>query len=166
MTFMPANFFGAGYSGVYHVGYVVEDLAAAMTQFNTAIGARFLDHYVSVRYRDAENNLVAVELHTSFSVDGPTHIELIEAAPGTIWDLGRGPALHHIGLWTDDVPAEAARLERAGLMAAASCVDPDDDSRLGYFSYHDNPQGSMVELVDINKQQGMCEWIGGSGASV
>jgi catechol 2,3-dioxygenase-like lactoylglutathione lyase family enzyme len=165
MTFIPSNFFGTDVSAIYHVGYVVENLNDAMGQFSEAIGARFVDHFVTTRYRDASNSIVTVELHTSFSLDGPTHIELIEAKPGSIWDIGSGPGLHHIGLWTDDVPAEAARLVRAGLTAVASSMDPDDESSPGYFSYHRNPQGNMIELVDINKQQGMRDWIGASAAS-
>jgi hypothetical protein len=165
MTFIPANFFGADVGALYHVGYVVENLNDAMGQFGDAIGVRFMDHFVTARYRDAGNSIVTVELHTSFSLQGPTHIELIEAMPGSIWDIGSGPGLHHIGLWTDDVPAEAERLARAGLPAVASGVDSGDESSGGYFSYHSNPQGSLVELVDISKQQGMRDWIGASGAS-
>ena len=165
MTFIPANFFGTDVGAIYHVGYVVENLNDAMVQFSEAIGVRFVDHFVTATYRDAGNSIVTVELHTSFSLDGPTHLELIEAMPGSIWEIGSGPGLHHIGLWTDDVPAEAARLARAGLTAVASSVDPDDEASPGYFSYHRNPQGSLVEIVDIGMQQGMRDWIGAPGPS-
>jgi Glyoxalase/Bleomycin resistance protein/Dioxygenase superfamily len=165
MTFIPADFFGTDVGAIYHVGYVVENIDGAMSQFSEAIGVSFVDHFVTARYRDAGNSIVTVELHTSFSLQGPTHIELIEAMPGSIWEIGSGPRLHHIGLWTDDVPAEAARLVCAGLTPVASGLDPDDESSSGYFSYHRNPQGSLVELVDINMQQGMRDWIGASGTS-
>src|SRR6266516_1189387 len=110
VTFIPARMFGVETSAVYHVGYVVEDLAAAMAQFSDAIGARWVDHVVHARYLDEHKEQVDVDLHTSFSLDGPVHIELIEAAPGTIWELGSGAAMHHVGLWTDDVATEAERL--------------------------------------------------------
>jgi lactoylglutathione lyase len=159
MTFIPAEQFGLDVSAVYHVGYVVEDLVAAMAQFTDTIGARWVDHFVDVRYRDHEGATVEVNLHTSFSLDGPTHIELIEAAPDTIWQLGNGPSLHHIGLWTDDIPAEAERLMRTGMPAVASGFGPDNTTDTGYFSYHANPLGAKVELVDIAKQQGMHDWM-------
>jgi catechol 2,3-dioxygenase-like lactoylglutathione lyase family enzyme len=165
MTFIPANFFGTDVSAIYHVGYVVENLNDAMGQFSEAIGARFVDHFVTATYRDVGNSIVTVELHTSFSLDGPTHIELIEAKAGSIWEIGSGPGLHHIGLWTDDVPAEAARLARAGLTAVASSVDPDDEASPSYFSYHRNLAGSLVEIVDIGMQQGMRDWIATPGPS-
>ena len=146
MTFIPASAFGVGTSGIYHVGYVVADLDAAMTQFTDAIGARWVDHVVRARYRDAAEQVVEVELHTSFTLDGPVHVELIQAAPGTIWELGPGPRIHHIGLWTDDVAAEAQRLVRSGLPVVAGGLDDVDASVPGYFSYHDNPHGGKVEL--------------------
>ena len=91
MTFIPANAFGVATSGLYHVGYVVDGLQEAMDRFSDAIGTRWVDHFVQVRYRSATDAIVNVELHTSFSLDGPVHLELIEAAPGTIWELGAGP---------------------------------------------------------------------------
>jgi hypothetical protein len=160
MTFIPATAFGVGTSGIYHVGYVVPRLEDAMAQFSDAIGARWVDHVVHPRYLDASGAVVEVDLHTSFTLDGPVHIELIEAAPGTIWELGAGPGIHHIGLWTDDVAAEAERLVRSGMPVVAGGVDA-DGSVPGYFSYHDNPQGGKLELVHIDKQRGMHDWIRG-----
>jgi hypothetical protein len=29
----------------------------------------------------------------------------------------------------------------------------------GFFSYHDNPQGGKLELVHIDMQQGMHDWM-------
>ncbi|MCW2529086.1 MAG: hypothetical protein JWM76_3946 [Pseudonocardiales bacterium] len=159
MTFVPANLFGVDVSAIYHVGYVVENLDDAMAQFTETIGARWVDHFVQVRYRSATDSIVDVELHTSFTLDGPTHIELIEAAPNTIWQLGPGPSIHHVGLWTDDIPAEAERLVRTGMPAVASGINLTDESSPGYFSYHDNPLGGKVELVSITMQQGMHDWI-------
>jgi catechol 2,3-dioxygenase-like lactoylglutathione lyase family enzyme len=161
MTFIPADAFGVGTSGIYHVGYVVQNLEDAMAQFGEAIGARWVDHHVHARYLDAGGGIVDVDLHTSFTLDGPVHIELIEDAPGTIWQLGAGPAIHHIGLWTDDVAAEAERLVASGMPVVAGGLDNDDPAVPGYFSYHDNPQGGKVELVHIDKQRGMHDWISG-----
>ena len=159
MTFIPATAFGVGTSGIYHVGYVVADLDEAMAQFTAAIGARWVDHVVHARYLDAAGQVVDVDLHTSFTLDGPVHIELIEAAPGTIWALGAGPQIHHIGLWTDDVAAEAERLVRSGMPVVAGGLDNVDERVPGYFSYHDNPQGGHVELVHVDMQQGMHDWM-------
>ncbi len=159
MTFVPAELFGVNVSAFYHVGYVVEDLDEAMARFTDTMASRWVDHFVRVKYRSDIDTIVEVELHTSFSLDGPTHIELIEACPGTIWELGAGPQLHHVGLWSDDIPAEAQRLIDGGLPAVASGLGADDDVASGYFSYHSNPYGGKVELVDIAKQQAMRDWI-------
>ena len=159
MTFIPATAFGVGTSAIYHVGYVVPNLEDAMSQFTDAIGARWVDHVVHARYRDRAGEVVDVDLHTSFTLDGPVHLELIEAAPGTIWALDAGPRIHHIGLWTDDVGAEAERLVRSGMPVVAGGLDNVDERVPGYFSYHENPQGGNVELVHIDKQQGMHDWM-------
>lgn len=161
MTFIPATAFGVDTSALYHVGYVVPALDAAMAQFTDAIGARWVDHVVHARYRDRAGLVVDVDLHTSFTLDGPVHIELIEAAPGTIWSLDAGPRIHHVGLWTDDVAAEAQRLVRSGMPVIAGGMDNADPAAPGYFSYHENPQGGNVELVHIDKQQGMHDWMVG-----
>ena len=130
-----------------------------MDRFSDAIGTRWVDHFVQVRHRSATDAIVNVELHTSFSLDGPVHLELIEAAPGTIWELGAGPQLHHVGLWTDDIAAEAERLVRSGLPAVATGLNSVDESVPGLFSYHANPLGGKVELVHIDMQQRMHDWI-------
>jgi hypothetical protein len=159
VTFIPAELFGIDVSAVYHVGYVVEDLDEAMARFSEAMATRWVDHFVRVKYRSEFDTIVEVELHTSFSLDGPTHIELVQAAPGTIWEIGAGPQLHHVGLWTDDIAAEALRLTRSGLPAVATGLNLVDESVAGLFSYHRNPYGGKVELVDIAMKQGMHDWI-------
>jgi catechol 2,3-dioxygenase-like lactoylglutathione lyase family enzyme len=159
VTFIPSSAFGLDTSALYHVGYVVADIEAAMAQFSDAIGARWVDHTVHARYLDENNQQVDTDLHTSFSLDGPVHIELIEAAPGTIWDLGTGAAIHHVGLWTDDVAAEAQRLIDSGMPVIAGGLDNDDPLVPGFFSYHRNPQGGNLELVHIDKQHVMHEWM-------
>jgi lactoylglutathione lyase len=159
VTFVPAELFGVDVSAVYHVGYVVEDLDEAMTRFSEAMATRWVDHFVRVKYRSEHDTIVDVELHTSFSLDGPTHIELIQAAPGTIWEIGAGQQLHHVGMWTDDIRSDAQRLTSSGLPAVATGLNLVDESAAGYFSYHHNPHGGKVELVDIAMQQGMHDWI-------
>ena len=83
VTFIPARAFGLGTGALYHVGHVVPDLEAAMAQFSDAIGARWVDHIVHARHLDEHDQQVDTDLHSSFSLDGSVHIELIEAAPGT-----------------------------------------------------------------------------------
>ena len=161
MTFIPSTAFGLGTSGLYHVGYVVEQLEDAMARFSDAIGARWVDHVVHARYLDRDGQVVDVDLHTSFTLDGPVHIELIEAAPGTIWALDVGPRIHHVGLWTDDVAAEAERLVGSGMPVVAGGLDNADPAVPGYFSYHANPHGGHVELVHVDMKPGMHDWMRG-----
>jgi hypothetical protein len=161
MTFIPAEMLGGDPSAIFHVGYVVEDLADAMAQLTDTLGTRWVDHFVDVRYRSDTGTTVEAHLHTCYSLDGPAHIELIEAAPNTVWALDGRSTMHHIGLWSDDIPAEAERLARSGMPAVATGLGPSGESADGFFSFHDNPIGGKVELVDVSKQQALYEWIRG-----
>jgi hypothetical protein len=161
MTFIPAEMLGGDPSAIFHVGYVVEDLADAMAQLADTLGTRWVDHFVDVRYRSDTGATVEAHLHTCYSLDGPAHIELIEAAPNTVWALDGRSTIHHIGLWSDDIPAEAERLARSGMPAVATGLGPSGESADGFFSFHDNPIGGKVELVDVSKQQALYEWIRG-----
>src|ERR1700722_3462326 len=151
MTFIPAEMLGGDPSAMFHVGYVVEDLADAMAQLTDTLGTRWVDHFVDVRYRSETGLIVEARLHTSYSLDGPAHIELIEAAPNTVWALDGRSTMHHIGLWSDDIPAEAERLARSGMPAVATGLGPSGESADGFFSFHANPIGGKVELVDVSK---------------
>jgi hypothetical protein len=161
MTFIPAEMLGGDKSAIFHVGYVVEDLADAMAQLTDTLGTRWVDHFVDVRYRSGTGTTVEARLHTCYSLDGPAHVELIESAPNTVWALDGRSAMHHIGLWSDDIPAEAERLARSGMPAVATGLGPSGESADGFFSFHDNPIGGKVELVDVAKQQALYEWIRG-----
>ncbi len=92
-----------------HVGVAVEDLDAAIAQYEGAYGLELV-HRETV----AEQGVEAVLLDV-----GESHVELL-APLGPDTPVGKflakkGPGLHHVAYRTDDIDAELARLKAAGL---------------------------------------------------
>jgi Glyoxalase/Bleomycin resistance protein/Dioxygenase superfamily len=130
----------------YHVAFVVPELERAMARYGQAFDHRW------TRIRDRTRTITTaagpqdVRLRLVFSVQGPPYVELIERAPGSLWD---GPeTMHHIGYWADDVRAESDRLAAAGLPWAAS-MDLDEPGGRWRMAYHRSAVGDgYIELVD------------------
>ena len=68
--------------------------------------------------------------------------EFVDA--GTLWDFDDRRRGHHLGVWADDVEAEADRLEGLGMTRLWWARDADGTMT---FSYHDTPYGFYLELV-------------------
>ena len=147
----------------FHVGVRVSDLDAAMEQLAPALGVRWAEPKV----RDdqpvwtPERGLERVSLRFCYSVDPPMHIELVEGSGGSVWDPGDAPGTHHIGVWVDDVDAEAERLVSLGWSLAACRSDPDVDGTHGIFAYLQPPTGLLVELVSREIQPYFEAWWAG-----
>ncbi|MGH7788168.1 MAG: VOC family protein [Candidatus Binatia bacterium] len=122
-----------------HIGIMVEDLEAALRFYTEVLGlpAGPIEHREQPPIRRCCLRL------------GDAEIELIEAAdPGqTMMQFlpHRGPGIYHIGLRTDDVDREAARL-RADGVPLIDGVREGGDMRI-QFVHPDAAQGTMIELV-------------------
>ena len=81
----------------------------------------------------------------TYSAEGPQHIELLEGAPGSIWDGRVNPGIHHVGVWSDDVKGETEALIAQGWTLAMAQASP--DKGYGAFAYVQPPSGLIVELV-------------------
>ena len=135
------------YQQLFHTGVRVRDVGQAMNDLGPALGVTWaVPRQVEQPVWTLENGASAVALRFTYSVEGPQHVELVQGEPGTIWDAGDAPGVHHVGVWVDDLPAEAARLVSAGwqLMAA----ERELEAGLGRFAYLAPPAGLIVELVD------------------
>lgn len=130
---------------VYHVGFVVPDLDEAIATLEPALGVHFTEPMelagLSVENR---NGPAEVALRLVYSAR-PVHVELIESAPGSLWDFDDRARGHHLGVWADDVAAEADRLDALGLRRTWWAAGADGRT---VFSYHETPYGFFIELVD------------------
>jgi hypothetical protein len=137
----------------HHIGVVVPDLEAALAEM-AGVGGGWLR--LQVREppdpADIDPSLqvtpdTTVRVRAAYSRLGPTHIEIIEAQPGTMWDPRTGPHLHHMGYWLPvHLLAERSReLEAEGFVLRGTRVNGTGDSYVAMF--HEGPAGLLVELL-------------------
>lgn len=134
------------YTRTYHLGIRVPDIDVAMAEMGGPLGVS----WCSVQEREQsvwtpDDGLQTVPLRFTYSADGPQHLELLQGAPGTVWDGSVSPGAHHTGVWVDDVAAETAALLNHGWTLVAAQKPPDEG--YGVFTYVAPPSGLIVELV-------------------
>ena len=118
----------------FQVGFVVPDLEAAMEELGAALGADMV--------APQERDVGLGTLRISFALTPPPYIELIQGPSGSLWDATDGARMHHLGYWSEDMDADSARLEAAGVPLELD---------LGYARYH-RPSaraGARVELIAV-----------------
>lgn len=92
------------------------------------------------------------------SLDGPPHIELLSRVEGSMWDqLG----LHHLGMWSDDVPVDSATLESRGCAWESALMAP-DGRRAGGCYHRLTTIDARVELVSRpNSAPALARYLAG-----
>jgi hypothetical protein len=130
---------------LYHVGIVVEDLGAGKRAFRELFGVAWTERLGARVLVDGPDYRGEVDFEAVYSLSGtgPVRAELVQATPGTLWEAGAG--LHHVGFWSEDLPADRARLVAHGYGVAAD-LHPDAAAE-ATISLHHGPQGMYVELV-------------------
>jgi len=118
----------------FQVGFVVPDLEAAMEELGAGLGVELVG--------PQERELGDCVLRIAFARTPPPYVELIEGPPGSLWDASAGALIHHLGYWSEDMDADSARLEAAGMGL---------ERDLGYARYHRpaGAAGARVELIDV-----------------
>ena len=119
----------------FQVGFVVPHLEAAMEELGAGLGVEL----VGPQERELGDRGV---LRIAFARTPPPYVELIEGPAGSLWDASSGAHLHHLGYWSEDMDADSARLEAAGMRLELD---------LGFARYHSpaGAAGARVELIDV-----------------
>jgi hypothetical protein len=127
-----------------HIGIVVPNLEAAKSRLSGTAGHRWVDTFAGempVLLGDQRHRIVT---RVAWSVEGPCHLELIEAVPETLWSARGEMYLHHFGYWVQDIDNVSRRLEVTGMPVE---VRYDNDSeRRDVFVYHKGDDGLRIEL--------------------
>ncbi|MFI9359538.1 VOC family protein [Kitasatospora sp. NPDC053057] len=137
----------------YHVCFTVPDLDAAMTDLTAAAGMSWSE--------PAAGRIGEWDYRIVFTAGDAPHIELIEAPADGPWGDTSEARFHHLGFWSSDVTAGAARLTAAGF--------PEAFSGCPYgrpFVYHRlESLGAQIELVDTARQSDfLTAWNPGGAA--
>jgi hypothetical protein len=128
----------------FQVGFVVPDLEAAMAELGAGLGVEMLGPLE----RDVGDGVLRI----AFAMTAPPYLELIQGPPGSLWDATAGPRMHHLGYWSDDLDADSARLEAAGMALELD---------LGFARYHRpaSAAGARIELIDAGfRPEFLARW--------
>jgi hypothetical protein len=143
---------------VFHAGFVVRDLDAAMSVLGAALAVNWAKPLAApaMKLRTPAGDIEIPGMRLTYSAQ-PAHVELIEAVPGTLWEAETGMRGHHVGMWTDDLAGEVARLEALGLPLHTHGLD--GAGRLSTFAYHETNFGMYLELVDTAAKGFYPQWF-------
>lgn len=148
------------YARCYHQGVRVPDLRDAMAELGPSLGVTWCEP------QEREQAVwlpglgaTTIPLKFTYSADGPQHIELLEGAPGSVWDGREQPGLHHVGVWSDDVAADTEAMLAAGWSLLLAQTAPEDG--YGVFTYVQPPSGLLVEFVWSAVKPMFDRWFAG-----
>jgi hypothetical protein len=139
----------------YHVGIVVPDLAAAQAGLTEQVGVTWgpVLHLDETEVRDGDGIDIMLPTTMCYSIEAP-HLELIEEVPGSVWQCNDHSNLHHVGFWSDDVPAASSRLVAIGcplqLCGRVGGAAP------ASWAYHRNSLGVRIEVIDAGLREAMA----------
>lgn len=147
-------------SSCYHHGILVADLDAAMEELGVTMGASWCTPVEAPQQVwMPDRGEVTLPLRFTYSAQGPVHLELVQGAPGTIWDGVAHPGLHHMGMWCDDVASSTRALLDVGWHVVLAQAPP--ERGYGVFTYVRPPSGLVVELVSTVVRPAFERWWGG-----
>jgi Glyoxalase/Bleomycin resistance protein/Dioxygenase superfamily len=138
----------------FHVAIVVPDIPTAQGQLTEQLGVAWGPtlHLDSTAYRDAAGTDLELPTTMCYSVDDP-HLELIEEVPGSLWVCNEFSNLHHIGVWSDDLEIDGARLGESGCPLEL-CGRAGDQAPVS-FAYQRNALGVRIEIVSAGLREAM-----------
>jgi methylmalonyl-CoA/ethylmalonyl-CoA epimerase len=125
---------------IEHIGIAVKDLAASNTLFEQLLG--------QPPYKEEE---VASEgVKTSFFMNGPNKIELLEAinpeSPIAKFLEKKGEGIHHIAFDVEDIVVEIDRLKKEGFIVLNEVPKKGADNKLVAFLHPKTTNGVLIEL--------------------
>ena len=132
---------------LFHVGIVVPDLTVARARFTELLGVEWGPVAENeIQIRDGDGNEFVVPNRICYSTQ-PPYLELITEVPGTPWVCNEYSNLHHIGFFSDSLVVDSGRL--GAVACPLELLDGHGDAPPSQFTYHRDPLGVRVELVNI-----------------
>jgi hypothetical protein len=127
----------------FHVGIVVDDFEVTLSGLSDIFGYEWGEEIrASVPVQLATGEMT-IDLGFVYSLTLP-RLEIIRSIPGTLWTESPGSTLHHLGYWSDDVPADSTRLADQGFEREAAGCGPDG---IPYWAYHSRANGPRIEII-------------------
>jgi len=142
---------------MYHVGIVVRDLDAARAHFTELLGVEWgpiAENEIEVR--DGDGNDLVVPNRICYSTR-PPYLELIAEVPGTPWVCNEHSNLHHVGFFSDSLTSDSAHL--GAVACPLELLDGHGAAPPSTFTYHRDPLGVRIELVNIEMRPMMEQFM-------
>lgn len=125
---------------IEHIGIAVKDLRASNVLFEKLFGAP--------AYK--EESVESEGVKTSFFMNGPNKIELLEAtnpdSPIAKFLEKKGEGIHHIAFDVEDIEAEMKRLSDEGFIVLNEKPKKGADNKLVAFLHPKTTNGVLIEL--------------------
>ncbi len=125
---------------IEHIGIAVKSLKESNLVFEKLFG--------QPAYKEEEVESEGVK--TSFFMNGPNKIELLEAtredSPIAKFIDKKGEGIHHIAFDVDDIVAEIARLKGEGFVVLNETPKKGADNKLVAFLHPKSTNGVLIEL--------------------
>jgi hypothetical protein len=132
----------------FHVGMIVPKVETVMEELGALLGLTWDGIYDQMMPTyEPEKGFREIPLRVGYSRDLP-FLELIEAVPGTPWELDKngGSNLHHLGFFTDDLSADATTVGHT--FCPIEICARREEAWPSIFTYHHNTaSGLRIELV-------------------
>jgi methylmalonyl-CoA/ethylmalonyl-CoA epimerase len=125
---------------IEHIGIAVKDLASSNDLFSKLFG--------QPPYKEEE--VVSEGVKTSFFMNGPNKIELLEAthaeSPIAKFIEKKGEGIHHIAFDVEDIVFEINRLREEGFIVLNEIPKKGADNKLVTFLHPKSTNGVLIEL--------------------
>ena len=125
---------------IEHIGIAVKSLETSNMLFEKLFGVP--------AYKKEE--VVSEGVKTSFFINGPNKIELLEAtspeSPIAKFLEKKGEGIHHIAFDVEDIVSEIARLKQEGFIVLNEIPKKGADNKLVAFLHPKGTNGVLIEL--------------------
>jgi methylmalonyl-CoA/ethylmalonyl-CoA epimerase len=125
------------FSGVYHIGYLVDDIEKAISFYEATFGGKLIGRSTS---GDGTSKMAFIQC-------GETEVELIQ--PGDPARLGgrTGLVIDHVGYEVADIDAAVAELKEKGVKFAAAAPHVNSQGARLLYLDSDSTMGTRVHLT-------------------
>jgi methylmalonyl-CoA/ethylmalonyl-CoA epimerase len=132
---------------IEHIGIAVKDLKASNQLFSKLFG--------NPPYKEEE--VVSEGVKTSFFMNGPNKIELLEptnsSSPIAKFLEKKGEGIHHIAFDVEDIEEEIVRLQEEGFVLINDKPKKGADNKLVVFLHPKSTNGVLIELCQEIKEK-------------
>ncbi|MCF1592282.1 VOC family protein [Streptomyces muensis] len=130
----------------YKIGIVVDDLTEAVSRYRELFDYEWGDGAtVAQPFPVLIGDEIRTVTNRAVITRQKPRIHLIEATPGTPWEVDRGGQVHHLAYWVEELQEAARQITAQGY--SFECGDAAEDPAARTWGYYTHPHGPRLELM-------------------